>query len=140
MPAALLERLRSRGAMPPSYDGRGLVNIPATVLEAFGARTPQDPPPLADLDPALLDGVRQIVVVLADGLGWWQLERFCGDGTMPFIARVRERAGARDHAQLLQATTIFPSTTTAALTTMHTATTPQEHGNIAYFTWLDEFE
>jgi len=140
MPEALADRLRARGAVTPSYDGRGLVNIPATVLEAFGARTPQDPPPLADLDPALLDGVRQIVVVLADGLGWWQLERFCADGTTPFIARVRERAGARDHAQLLQATTIFPSTTTAALTTMHTATTPQEHGNIAYFTWLDEFE
>src|SRR5690242_15822697 len=140
MPAALLERLRSRGAMPPSYDGRGLVNIPATVLEAFGARTADDPPPLSDLDPALLDGVRQIVVVLADGLGWWQLERFCADGVTPFLARIRDRAHARDAAQLLEATTVFPSTTAAAITTMHTARTPQEHGNIAYFVWLEEFE
>ena len=140
MPEALLERLRSRGALPPSYDGRGLVNIPATVLEAFGARTADDPPPLADLDPSLLDGVRQIVVVLADGLGTWQFERFCDDGVTPFLSRVRERAQRRDAAQLLEATTVFPSTTAAAITTMHTARTPQEHGNIAYFVWLEEFE
>ena len=140
MPEALLERLRSRGAMPPSYDGHGLVNVPATVLDAFGARTNDDPPPLADLDPSLLDGVRQIVVVLVDGLGWWQLERFCADGTTPFLSRIRDRAQARESAQLLGATTVFPSTTAAAITTMHTARTPQEHGNIAYFVWLDEFE
>ena len=140
MPEALADRLRARGAMPPSYDGRGLLNLPATVLEAFGARTADDPPPLSDLDPSLLDGVRQIVVVLADGLGWWQLEHFCAKGVTPFLARLCERARGRDAAQLLEATTVFPSTTAAALTTMHTARTPQEHGNIAYFVWLDEFE
>ena len=140
MPDALLDRLRSRGALLPSYDGRGLLNIPATVLQAFGARTADDPPPLTDLDPALLDGVRQIVVVLADGLGWWQFERFCADGVMPFLASLRERARKRDGAQLLEATTVFPSTTTAAITTVNTARTPQEHGNIAYFLWLEEFE
>jgi hypothetical protein len=131
--------LRARGAILPDYTGRGLVNIPATVLEAFGARTADDPPPLTDLDPALLDGARQIVVVLADGLGWWQLERFCATGATPFLARLVERARQRDAAQLIEATTVFPSTTAAAITTMHTARTPQEHGNIAYFVWLDEF-
>src|SRR5438477_432853 len=85
MPEALADRLRARGAIPPSYDGRGLLNLPATVLETFGARTADDPPPLSDLDPSLLDGVRQIVVVLADGLGWWQLEHFCAQGVTPFL-------------------------------------------------------
>lgn len=134
------EQLRAVGAVAPSYDGRGLLAIPATVLDAFGVRTSDDPPPLSDLDPALVDGARQIVVVLADGLGWWQMERFCADGITPFIAKLVARARARDAAQLLEATTIFPSTTAAAITTLHTARTPQEHGNIAYFTWLDEFE
>src|SRR5437763_985720 len=31
-----------------------------------------------------------------------------------------------------------PSTTIAAITTLNTAPTPQEHGNIAYFVWLEE--
>ena len=140
MPQALSERLRARGAVLPDYAGRGLVNVPATVLAAFGARTDDDPPPLTDLDPALLAGARQIVVVLADGLGWWQLEKLCASGATPFLARMVERARRREDAQLLEATTVFPSTTAAAITAMHTARTPQEHGNIAYFVWLDEFE
>jgi hypothetical protein len=34
---------------------------------------------------------------------------------------------------------VFPSTTAAAITTLNTARTPLEHGNIAYFLWLEEF-
>src|SRR5581483_8054964 len=64
---------------------------------------------------------RQVVVVLADGLGWWQLERFCASGATPFLKRIVERAERGDHAQLFEATTVFPSTTAAAITTMHTA-------------------
>jgi hypothetical protein len=62
MPQTLVDRLRARGAVLPDYTGRGLLNVPATVLDAFGARNASDPPPLADLDPALLAGVRRIVV------------------------------------------------------------------------------
>ena len=139
MPPALVDDLRARGFVPPDYEGGGLLAVPATVLDAFGVRTPDDPPPLRDLDPALLDGVRQIIVVVADGLGWWQLEALCANGAMPFVARLVARARQRDHAQLIEATSVFPSTTAAALTTLHTARTPQEHGNIAYFCWVPEF-
>ncbi len=138
MPHALIEGLRARGFVPPDYDGGGLLNVPATVLDAFGVRTAEDPPPLRALDPGLLEGVRQIVVVLADGLGWQQLEEHCAAGAMPFVAGIVERAGRREQAQLIEATTIFPSTTAAALTTLHTARTPQEHGNIAYFCWVPQ--
>jgi hypothetical protein len=139
MPHPLVERLRARGFVMPDYDGGGLLNIPGTVLDVLGAREPGDAPPLTGLDPALREGVRQVVVVLADGLGWWQLELLCDQGHTPFIAELRERARRRDRAQLLEATTVFPSTTAAAITTLNTARTPLEHGNIAYFVWLDEF-
>jgi hypothetical protein len=123
----------------PDYDGGGLLNVPATVLDVLGARDAGDAPPLAGLDPRLRDGVRQVIVILADGLGSWQLEMFCDRGDMPFLAELRERARRRDGAQLLEATTVFPSTTAAAITTMNTARTPLEHGNLAYFVWLEEF-
>lgn len=139
MPPTLVDRLRARGAVLPDYAGRGLVNVPATVLSAFGVRSAEDPPPLTDLDPNLLDGARQIAVVLADGLGWWQLEKLCATGAMPFLATIIERADRGEAAQLIEATTVFPSTTAAALTALQTARTPQEHGNFAYFVWLDEF-
>lgn len=137
--AALLARLRAQGFLPPDYGGRGLINVPATALDVLGVRDASDPVPLADLDPALCDGVKQVVMVLADGLGYGQLERLCESGETPFLASLVERARRRESAQLLECTTIFPSTTAAAVTTMHTARTPQEHGNIAYFLWLEEF-
>jgi hypothetical protein len=139
MPHPLVERVRARGYVPPDYDGRGLLNVPATVLDILGARDDGDAPPLAELDPALREGVRRVVVILADGLGWWQLEMLCDRGDMPFLAQLRERARRGDGAQLLEATTVFPSTTAAAITTLNTARTPLEHGNIAYFVWLEEF-
>jgi hypothetical protein len=139
VPHPLVERLRARGFVIPDYDGGGLLNVPATVLDVLGARDAGDAPALAGLDPALREGVRQVIVILADGLGWWQLEMLCDKGDMPFLSGLRERARRRDGAQLLDVTTVFPSTTAAAITTMNTARTPLEHGNIAYFLWLEEF-
>src|SRR5207244_11839067 len=89
--------------------------------------------------PSLREGARQVVVVLADGLGSAQLRALSAAGDMPFVSSILERARRHDQAQLIEATTTFPSTTAAAITTLNTARTPQEHGNIAYFIWLEEF-
>jgi hypothetical protein len=139
MPATLVERLRAGGFVLPDYDGGSLLNVAATVLDVLGARDETDPAPLRALHPALREGVRQVVLVLADGLGLGQFQALCTNGDTPFIASLLERARSGDRAQLIEATTIFPSTTAAAITTLNTARTPQEHGNIAYFIWLEEF-
>src|SRR5260221_9122889 len=139
MPDALRERLRAHGYVLPEYDGGGLLNVAGTVLDLCDARRPQDPPPLRGIDPALLRGVRTVVLVLCDGLGSDQLKRLAQAGDVPFLARILQRAKRGDAAQLIDPTTIFPSTTAAAITTIQTATTPQEHGNIAYFLWLEQF-
>jgi hypothetical protein len=131
MPNALIDRLRARGFVPPDYEGGGLVNVAATVLDVLGVRDETDPPPLRALEPSLREGVRQVVVVLADGLGLAQLRALRATGDMPFVASILERAERHDRAQLIEATTIFPSTTAAAITTLNTARTPQEHGNLA---------
>lgn len=139
MPEALADRLRARGFVLPDYDGGGLLNVAATVLDVLGMREDSDPPPLRDLDPRLRDGVRQVVLVLADGLGLGQMRELRASGDIPFVSSILDRAERGDGAQLIEATTIFPSTTAAAITTLNTARTPQEHGNIAYFVWLEEF-
>ena len=115
------------------------MNLAATILDLCGARGPDDPPPLRGVSPALLEGVRNVVVVLSDGLGSDQLQRLARNGDVPFLERILARAARGEAAQLIDATTIFPSTTAAAITTINTARTPQEHGNIAYFLWLEEF-
>ncbi|HUG55835.1 MAG TPA: alkaline phosphatase family protein [Candidatus Limnocylindrales bacterium] len=139
MSERLIADLRAQGLLPPDYAGRGLANVPATVVELLGAARDGDLPALADLDPALREGVRAVVVILADGLGAAQLSRLVAGGDMPFLATILERARRGDAAQLLQITSVFPSTTAAAITTMNTGRTPQEHGNLAYFCWLEEF-
>lgn len=139
MPDSLRPTLEARGLVPPDHDGGSLLNVAATVLDLCGARQPDDPPVLRGVAPELLRGVRSVVVVLADGLGSAQLRRLAAGGEVPFLARILARAARGEQAQLIEATTIFPSTTAAAITTMHTARTPQEHGNIAYFLWLEEF-
>src|SRR6266542_198599 len=45
MPHPLVERLRARGFVMPDYDGGGLLNLPATVLDVLGARDAPDAPP-----------------------------------------------------------------------------------------------
>src|SRR5919204_2795459 len=139
MPAALLDRLRTRGFVLPDYDGGGLLNVAASMLEILGARDPSDYSPLRDLDPDLRRGVRQVLVVLADGLGLRQLHALCASGAVPFLGSLIARAERREGGQLIEARTNFPSTTAAAITTLNTARTPQEHGNLAYFVWLEEF-
>lgn len=137
--ATLRDRLSGDGWILPDYQGRGLANIPGTVLAALGAREERDIAPLRDLDPSLADGVRAVVVILVDGLGVGQLERLVARGDMPFVASILDRARDRDGAQLFEVTSVFPSTTTAAITTLNTGRTPQEHGNLAYLCWLEEF-
>src|SRR5207245_234893 len=106
-------------------------DLGALALRRPRASVPRtDPPAVAALDPSLKDGVKQIVVVLADGLGLAQLRALSAAGDMPFVTSILERARRHDRAQLIEATTIFPSTTAAAITTLNTARTPQEHGNI----------
>ena len=113
---SLTDRLRAHGYTLPDYDGGGLVNLAATVLDLCGAWDPSYLPPLRDLDPSLRDGVKQVVVILADGLGYDQLQRLAAAGEVPFLATILEQARSRDRAQLIDATTIFPSTTAAAIT------------------------
>lgn len=135
----LAQRLRDEGLLAPDHEGSGLVNVAATVLDVLGLHEASDPPPLADLEPALRDGAAAVVLIVADGLGWEQLWSLRARGELPFLSSLMLRAERGERAQLMRATTIFPSTTTAAITTANTARTPQEHGNIAYFTWLEEF-
>ena len=80
MPDALRERLRAHRYLPPDYDGGGLLNVAGTVLEVCGARGPADPVPLRGVDPALLEGVRSVVLILCDGLGSDQLQRVTRSG------------------------------------------------------------
>ena len=75
--------------------------------------------------PALDDAPPRVVAVLVDALGWTFVERFAERA--PLLARLRSEG------VVSKLTTQFPSTTTAHVTTLHTAQPVGEHGSYEWF-------
>ncbi len=119
---------RSQGPLGlprPAYEGRSLPNLTSSVLRARGTEpSGGDPvlPPLAgDLDP--FHGRREegpLVVLLVDAFGWYPFAEWAQRGPDP------TRLAWGSHARPI--TTVFPTTTPAALTSLSTAAAPAQHG------------
>ncbi len=122
-------------AVWPQYAGLSVGNLPATIASVLRSAPPPDmlPPLRADLLDGLTDGVRRVVVVLVDGLGWLRLQRLLEETPDLQFAQLA-RAG-----RLLPLTSIFPSTTNNVLTTLWTGAPPGRHGLIAYNLYFREW-
>ncbi len=68
-----------------------------------------------------------VVVLVIDGLGWFQLQRWAERA--PVMSGLGERV---QRAEAVPITTVAPSTTAAALTSITTGVGPGEHGLIGY--------
>lgn len=80
--------------------------------------------------PLPLHGARHVVLIVVDALGAGQLRDAITRGDAPTLASLTPTPGP--------VTSVFPSTTMAALTTLHTARAPAEHGYLGLTVWLDE--
>lgn len=118
----------------PDYRGHGLTNIPSSICRWFGV--PQiGAEPLANDYPNAIGRFDRVVVVVMDGLGWLLLQNF-----MQVYPREFEFWNTLSRNDLLlPLTSISPSTTTAALTTLNTGKSPAAHGILAYELWLKEY-
>lgn len=104
----------------PDYTGGSLLNLTASIVAARGGQAIH--PLLRDLDTAALSGTRNIVLLLLDGLGLEFLEA--------------QPAGNCLAANLRSGmTSVFPSTTTTAITTLLTGLSPREHGLMGWFSY-----
>jgi hypothetical protein len=118
----------------PDYDGGSIVNVAASVLDAFGVAAP-----VAPLRPDLLPvgglaGSGGTVLLVFDALGAAQLDTALATDRIPQLAGLVERAPLG----LQHITSIFPSTTTAALNSLATACPPAEHGILGHMLWFEE--
>jgi predicted AlkP superfamily pyrophosphatase or phosphodiesterase len=117
------------GSVRPDYGGFCLSNVPGTILtllgsEWAGGRLPQDA-----LGSTETSEVENVVLMLFDGLGYNEWTRQSGKG---FIGALSKRGSVRP------ITTVFPSTTAAALTTISTGLTPQEHSLPEWYVYMQE--
>ena len=124
----IVQRLKTAGGFHfPDYDGGSIVNLLSSVVHALGGASPH--PRLKVLDTRSFDGVSRTVCLLLDGVGYNQLGRFiaAGGGGRFFSRHPCERI-----------TTVFPSTTAAAVTTFSTGATPAEHGVLSWHLHLHD--
>ncbi|MHB0857175.1 MAG: alkaline phosphatase family protein [Anaerolineae bacterium] len=118
----------------PDYGGRSLANVAGTVGTLLGVPLPGIAEPLTpDYWHRLAGGVRRVVCVLLDALGYLQLRELLHDEPDGVWARLAARG------LLLPMTSIVPSTTNAALATVMTGVPPIGHGLLGYELWLREY-
>ncbi|HET9701877.1 MAG TPA: alkaline phosphatase family protein [Burkholderiales bacterium] len=110
--------------MRPDYAGGSIVNLMASLGQALGADA-GGYAPLPSLPPAALEGARNLVLLVLDGMGSAFLERAGGGSVL-----AAHRRGVM--------TSVFPPTTATAITAFMTGVAPQQHGLTGWFTWLKE--
>jgi len=96
----------------PDYDGPCITNVVPSLLT-----TPDDAP---DWLPEPAVGARQVVLFVVDGLGWEQLQ-----ARLSLTPTLAAMVGG-------PITTVVPSTTATALTSLTTGLPPGEHGVVGY--------
>ena len=76
-------------------------------------------------------GIENVVLMILDGFGMSAFQRQSGEG---FVRSISSKGIVRP------ITTVFPSTTAAALTTFATGLTPQEHGLHEWFLYIKDLD
>ncbi len=109
--------------MLPDYPN-SLLALISSVLCHYGADTPHKTLPL--LDAALMTNPRNVIILLADGLGEAALKAH-----LPKSAFLRRHCAAA-------ISSVFPPTTTAATITMETGRAPMEHGWLGWSLYFSE--
>ncbi|MFB6211557.1 MAG: alkaline phosphatase family protein [Halobacteriales archaeon] len=128
--AALREQYGEDGRLLPAYDDYCFANVPGTIGELFGVQMSRSlPADVFDIDPTEF---KHVVLLLLDGLGLphWQRDR----AAEPLLRTLTA------NGRVTPLTSIYPSETAAAITTLHTGRTPVEHGLLGwdqYFTEID---
>ena len=117
----------------PVYDGYSVLNIPSGVCRLLGV-PPLLSPPLADEVLAPLRGeAKRVILILVDGLALHWLQKWLEAGSLPGWQSLIERG------VLAPLTSIVPSTTSAALTSLWSGAPPAVHGIAGYEMWLKEY-
>jgi len=130
----LSEQLPPHEFIIPHYEGLSITNLPATIAALLGAELPGAAPPLPqELWADLGNGLRRVVLVILDAMGYQRFRRaLAADGDLAFNRLVEQ-------GRLIPLTSVFPSTTTAALCTFWSGRSPAEHGMLGYELYLREY-
>ena len=120
---------RGRSVVFPDYKGYCIVNVPSLIRSILGLKT--DASVLAQLG-TTFRGHERVVFLVLDGLGYRKTQALFREHPDSALRTLSE-SGSH-----LPVTSVFPSTTVSALTSLSTGLTPLEHGMIGYRLYLRE--
>ncbi len=129
----LIGQSKIPGLITPAYDGYCISNLPDTFEGLLGLRHEAN----SVRDPRFNDYVsgseiENVIFLLLDGFGFRSIERVKEKTGFPSFQRLE-----RDSV-IVPLTSVFPSTTSTATTSLHTGLTPQEHGILGYTSYMRE--
>jgi hypothetical protein len=110
----------------PCYEENCISNIPGSILDLFDVKTDLSKLPMVNNG---FEG-QKVVLLILDGFGYNQFLRHQKENKI--LINISEKS------DVFVLTSIFPSQTTNALTTLNTGLTPQEHGLFEYYIYLKE--
>jgi hypothetical protein len=117
----------------PSYSGQSILNIPSTIMRFFDIPMMASPP----LRKEVLDGFtgqyQRVIFLLADALALEHVRKWLKE---PEFAALNDLVS---RGLLAPLTSVVPSTTCAALTTLWTGASAAAHGILGYELWLKEY-
>jgi hypothetical protein len=121
------------GFIHPNYAAYSILNLPGTICDLFGIPLLGAPPFADEIRSAIQGSYRNIVLLLVDALSFDLFQQWL---------REKEFAVWNNFSAsgiLAPLTSVVPSTTCAALTSIWTAKSPAEHGVAGYELWLKEY-
>jgi len=117
----------------PKYDDQSILNIPSSICRWLDAPDLGTGP----LRPEILlspgEGIRRVILVLMDALSLLRFQGWLEDGILPIWGSLMK------DGLLAPLTSITPSTTCAATTTLWTGQSPASHGIVGYEMFLKEY-
>ncbi len=109
--------------MLPNYKDGSIVNVVSSIMKSFGVKTPYGECKL--LKNKDIKKYKHVVLMCLDGFGYDLIKMHCK-------SVIKENS-------LGKITTVFPSTTTAALTSFATGLAPKQHALVAWNLYIKEF-
>lgn len=127
-----IKKKRQRGSfLYPDYGRYSISEIPPTILSFFNIHT--DRPTLSfDVFKNPNKNHSSLLFFFIDGFAYDHLTEY--ERELPFFNTLG------DAAHIFPLTSVFPSTTSAALTTLQTGLTPQEHGLPEWTIYFEELD
>lgn len=127
-----IEKQRRGEFIYPRYEDYCFSNIPSAILYLLGLRKTSPLSGIVNKAGVTPVNSNKIVLFLVDGFGYKQWLKY--SRKIDFLNRFTE------NGVVAPITTVFPSTTAAALTTIHSGLTPQEHGLPEWWVYFDELD